>query len=125
MEKKVESRRTGIFSVESSRDLAENAINDGVESGGGRLGMSDSTPERFVEGAFPPGDPNRRFEAPLLVTTRIINHEDVSCWDARAWLRFVKSEDVDALYVARVDIDARRPDSGYVVSFDSGGDRVY
>ena len=57
--KKVKSRRTGISSVNRSRDLAENVINDGVLGGGGRFVIVDGTAESSVEGAFPPGDPNR------------------------------------------------------------------
>lgn len=55
LEKKVASRRTGISSAKSSRDLAENVINDGVKGGGGRFVMGNRTPESFAEGAFSPG----------------------------------------------------------------------
>ena len=61
LEIKVKSRRTGIFSAKSSRDLAKTVINDSVEGGDGRFVMVYITPESFVNGAFPPGDPNRGF----------------------------------------------------------------
>ena len=38
--------------------------------------MVDSTPESSVEGAFPPGDPNRGFRA-VSTAVRIANREDV------------------------------------------------
>ena len=38
--------------------------------------MVDSTPESFMEGVFPPGDPNLGFEA-VLASTQITNNEDV------------------------------------------------
>ena len=38
--------------------------------------MVDSTPESFMEGVFPPGDPTLGFEA-VLASTQITNNEDV------------------------------------------------
>ena len=61
LDEKVKSRRTGISSFDCSRDLAKNVINDGVEGGGGRFVIVDSTLGSSVEGAFSPGDPNREF----------------------------------------------------------------
>ena len=61
LDKKIRSLRTGPSSLDCSRDLDKHVINDGVEGGGGRFVIVDSTTDSSVEGVFTPGDPHRGF----------------------------------------------------------------
>ena len=72
----VERRRSGISPAKSSLDLAKIVVNVGVEGGGGRFVRGDSTCESIVKSTFPPGDPNREFQA-ALAATRIENHHNL------------------------------------------------